>query len=204
MHAAKANHGQPLAPVRYPVVYDGDVLSPDHRYVAHVKHVLVPNSASVGYLEIRPANGSRTRTLYSSNDSCCHGIVWVSPRLIAFDDDYNAKRVDLATGRVRHIAAFSDFAVSRDGRWVAGWASSGGHVAETVGVVSINGTHCRIVPRPDNADDTQPGFMAGSKSVYVLRRSYNSKFEEIFGTGRIVTISMSMLRRELPSDHGLC
>ena len=185
-------------------MYGQDVLSPDRRYVAHVKQVLVPNSASVGYLEIRPATDFKTRTLYSSNDSCCRNIVWVTQRLIAFVDDYHLKTADLATGRIQHIANFSDFAVSRDGRWVAGWASSGGHVAETVGVVSIEGTHCRIVPRPYNADDTQPGFMAGSKSVYVLRRSYNSKFEVIHGTGRIVTTPMSMLRRELPSDHGLC
>src|SRR5579859_1461819 len=95
-------------PIRYRVVVDPSVLSPDGKRVAFVKHVL-PRGAPIGYVEVGPKVG-KARTIYSSNDSCCSGLVWASPRLIVFDDDYNVKTVDVTTGHVTRIAGFSNFA----------------------------------------------------------------------------------------------
>jgi hypothetical protein len=74
--------------------------------------------------------------MYHSNDSCCSEITWLPPHVLIFDDDYKVQALDPTNRRVATIAHFSNFAVSHDGRWIAGYSDSGGHAAETVGVVS--------------------------------------------------------------------
>src|SRR5579884_2646783 len=93
-------------PIKHRVVVDQSLVSPDGSRVAYVKHVLRPGKAPVGYVEVEP-RGGQPRAVYSSNDSCCSNLVWASARVIALDDDYNVKTVDLTTGRVTRIAGFS-------------------------------------------------------------------------------------------------
>jgi hypothetical protein len=123
------------------------VVSPDGARIA-----LVRRAGGTGYLEVTPPHG-KPRVVYSSTDGCCSNVVWASKAMLVFDDDYNAKTVDVMTGHVNRIAGFSRFVVSPGGRWVAGWADNGGHSPQAIGVVSITGTDCRVVPKPNGADD---------------------------------------------------
>lgn len=115
----------------------------------------------------------RTKAVYKSNDACCSNVVAISSRMVAFDDDYNVKTVDVDDGRVDRIAGFSNFVVSPDGRWLAGWAESGGHGPETIGVVSADGATCLAVPKPQNADDFDPSFSADGKRLFFTRRRFD-------------------------------
>ena len=190
---------RPSKPVAHRVVIDPPVMSQDGKRIAFVKHVITKHTGGIGYLEVGRSTGRETRTLYVSNDACCSGLVWASPGLIVFDDDYRVKTIDVATGRVTRIADFSDFAVSDDGRLVAGWANSGGHSAQTIGIVSIMGTGCRVVPKPTNADDSEPRFSADGKRLFFTRRSFNTTPE---GPGRVLSVPLSRLRRH--SAVGTC
>jgi tricorn protease-like protein len=148
-----------------------------------------------GYGSLKVVEGGKTRTLYRSNDSCCTNLVVVTPTLVAFDDDYNAKTIDLATDEVHRIAGFSNFVVAPDGRWVAGWADSGGHSAQLIGVVSINGNACLTVPKPKWADDSGPYFSADSKRLFFARRRFDPVSEEDTGPGYDLSVLVSKLPR---------
>jgi WD40-like Beta Propeller Repeat len=193
-HASAKRHTRARKPVVHRVVVDPGVSSPDGRQVAFVKHVFVTQTGSNGYLMVGPTAGAK-RPVYSSNDSCCTNLIWRSPRLLFFDDDYNVKTVDPRTRRVRRIAGFSDFATSPDGQLVAGWKYSGGHSPETIGVVSVARSGCRFVTRPKNADDSEPSFSPDGTRLSFLRRSYSTVGE---GSGRVVTIPLTALRRAGP------
>ena len=130
-------------------------------------------AGGVGYVEVA-AKGAKPRTVYSSSDSCCTELRWASPHLLVLEDDYNVKTVDLDTGRIRTIAGFSNFVVSRDGRWVAGWALEGPDVPTSVGVVAITGAVCRTVPKPANASDSNPHFSNNSKVLRFSRETADS------------------------------
>lgn len=190
---------RPSKPVAHRVVIDPSVLSPDGKRIAFVKHVNTQHTGGIGYLEVGRPAGRETRALYVSNDACCSGLVWASPHLIVFDDDYRVKTMDVTTGRLTRIADFSDFTVSADGRLVAGWANSGGHSAQTIGVVSIAGTGCRVLPKPTNADDSEPRFSADGKRLFFTRRSFDATPE---GPGRVLSVPLSRLRRH--SAVGTC
>ena len=177
-------------PKGHRVVVEPAVRSPGGGQVAQVEHVL-SRKGSIGFVHVGP-NGRTTRTVYSSNEACCSNVRWVSRRIIIFDDDYRVKTVDVVTGRVQTIATFSNFTVSSNGRWVAGWAL-GGHSAEQIGVVSISGGSCRVVPKPANADDTEPRFSADSSRLTFQRRRFDGHDDEP-GTLHLVTVSMSSLR----------
>ncbi|MHB8469522.1 MAG: hypothetical protein ACYDCH_07205 [Gaiellaceae bacterium] len=188
-------------PIKYRMIVDPSVLSPSGTRVAFVKHVL-PRGAPIGYVEVEP-KGGKARTVYSSNDSCCSGLVWASPRAIVFDDDYNVKTVDVTTGRVTRIASFSNFAVSKNGHWVTGWADSGGHAPEQVGVVSITGTDCRVVPKPKNADDSRADFSADGTRILFLRQTFDPKRGSDRGRGHSRSVRLSDLTPH-PATSGGC
>jgi hypothetical protein len=194
-HTAATTSTRSTRPVKHRVLVDPAVVSPDGKSFASVRHVFVASTGSIGYLDLGKRGTPDKRTVYSSSDSCCTEITWVSPSLIAFDDDYNVKTLDLSTGRVRRIATFSNFSVSADGRWVAGWKFSGGHSPETIGVVSITGSDCRTVPRPKNADDFNASFSSDAKRLMFVRQRFDLKRGEDVGPGRVVTVSLSDLRR---------
>jgi hypothetical protein len=187
-------------PIKYRVVVDASVLSPDGKRIAFVKHVL-PRGAPIGYVEAGP-KGGKVRTLYFSNDSCCSGLVWASARVLVFDDDYNVKTVDVTTGRVNTIAGFSNFAVSKDGRRVVGWADSGGHSPESVAVVSITGTDCHVIPRPKNEDDSQAYFSADGTRVVFSRQTFDFKLGFDRGPVRLRSVRLSDLAARSVSRAG--
>jgi hypothetical protein len=101
--------------------------------------------------------------------------------------------LDPTTRRVTKIAGFSNIAVSRDGKWVAGWADSGGHSAELVAVVRLLGGRCRAVPKRANEDDTFPRFSRDGRSITVLRRTYDAKTDS-WTHGREVSVPLGKLK----------
>jgi hypothetical protein len=167
---------------------DAPIWSPDERRSATLVH-----RGAYGRIVVA-LKGGAGKTLYASNDSCCHGIAWASSRLLVFDDDYNVKTLDVTTGRIVRIAGFSDFVVSQDGKFVAGWADSGGHKAERVGVVPIAGGSCSLVPARPNQDDTKPTFSADGTHLAVLRRSFDPAGGGVDPRGRRVVVSLAALR----------
>lgn len=192
---AASGSTQPPRPVKHRVLVDPAVVSPDGKRAASVRHVFVTQTGSIGYLDVGKSGAGKKRTVYSSSDSCCTEVAWVSPSLVAFDDDYRVKTVEPSSGRVRRIASFSNFSVSPDGRWVAGWKFSGGHGPETIGVVSITGADCRAVPRPKNADDFNVTFSPDGKRLIFVRQRFDLKLGEDVGPRRVVTVPLSELRR---------
>ena len=153
----------------YRVVAYGPTWSPDGKQIAFVMHVA--GTGATQHLElVNAADGSGKRIVYSSNDACCGGPVqWSSAQRIVLDDDYRVKTVDLATSRVKTIADFSDFDVSKDGRSVAGWAGGGPESKEIIGVVSITGKGYRLLPKPKNASDSQPDYSPNGKRLVFAR-----------------------------------
>jgi hypothetical protein len=181
--------GADAGPAARPPWTDPPIVSPDGRRTAILLH-----DGGWGHLLVGEKGGEQ-RSLYASSDSCCNGIVWASPRLIVFVDDYNVKTLNVWTGRVRRIAGFSNFVVSRDGKLVAGWQDHGGHGATEVGVVAITGGTCLHVPKPENADDTQPVFSRNGKRLSVMRRAFDPSGGRVDpSSGRRVVVPLSALR----------
>lgn len=164
-------------------------MSPDGKWI-----VAYSRMNGYGRLDLVERRTRKRYRMYRSNDSCCDEITWVSPHLLVFVDDYNVKTLDPASRRVTRISGFSNFVVSPDGRWVAGWASCGGHCAESVDVVSIAGGGCRAVPRRSDQDDSYPFFSRNSKKVTVLRQRFDLKRGEPVGATSQVTLPLSALR----------
>jgi hypothetical protein len=171
------------------------VVSPDGTQLARITR-----HGGIGYVEVRPVHGGKTKTLYSSNDACCAvsgglpGVVWATDRLLVFTDDANLKTVDVKTGRVTRIADFSDFAVSPDGRWATGSAWGGRHQPRSIHLVSIDGTECRVVPRPTNADDGD-AYFTGPTTIRFFRGNWKVEQAKGGGLGRWLTASISDLPR---------
>jgi hypothetical protein len=159
------------------------VVSPDDMRSAIVRRV-----GNRGLLEVKSTRGGTERTLYSSNDACCGSLVWSSNRLLVFDDDYRARTVDVISGRVHWIAGFSNYAISNDGHWLAGWAYSPGLSPETIYIVSVTGAHCRAVPRPKTSDDSQVSFTSDGKRIRFLRRIFGGS-----APGRWLTLRLATL-----------
>jgi hypothetical protein len=147
-----------------------------------------------GNLDVTDRASPRTYRLYHSNDSCCSEITWLPPHVLIFDDDYKVQILDPTNRRVATIAHFSNFAVSHDGRWIAGYADSGGHAAETVGVVSSTNGSCRVVSRKSSQDDTVVTFTSNDNSLLVARRVFDQNLGEVTGSAQIVTVQLEKLQ----------
>ncbi|HLX31793.1 MAG TPA: hypothetical protein VKR79_03375 [Gaiellaceae bacterium] len=113
--------------------------------------------------------GSGAVRAYRSRDSCCTYITWAEPHTLLFDDDYRLMRLDPVTRRHAMIANWSDFVVSPDGRWIAGWDFTPPEEAGTVGVLSVDGKTCLVVPHNARLSDEAAGFTQDSKNVIVVR-----------------------------------
>jgi hypothetical protein len=184
-----AEAGASATPVNAHVRIGPPVSSPGGREVAFAKVV-----GLVGHLMAGPSHGT-AKSLYSSTAPCCSQLVWASDRLLVFDDGGRVKTVDVVSGRVRWIAEFSRYVLSRDDRWVAGWIDSGGHSPAVVGVVSVSGSDCRAVPKPANADDSRASFSPDGKRVRYLRRTMDAGSGALTA-GHWVTVNLSALPRE--------
>lgn len=128
-----------------------------------------------GHLDITQRATGRVFRMYSSNDACCGQIRWLRPHLLIFIDDYRTKTLDPTTKRVATIANFSNYVVSADGRWVAGWADCGDHSQESVDVVRITGGRCRQVPRRPDQDDNALRFSRDDRNLTIRRRFFDVK-----------------------------
>lgn len=154
------------------LVIDRTVISPDGKRVAYLAH-LVPRDLPVESIRVKTLGGT-TRIVYRSSDSCCGHVLWLSPTRLVFDDDYRVTTLDVTNGRVQRIAGFSNFTVSPDHKWIAGWADSGGHRAQTVGVVRADGSGCRVVPTPPSFTDLD-AFFSKDGVLHVLRSPFSTQ-----------------------------
>jgi hypothetical protein len=164
--AGSATAQRPGSKVAKRLVVDRAVVSPDREHVAYLTH-LFPRDLPVESIRVKTVGGP-TRVLYRSSDSCCSRLAWLSPTRLVFDDDYRVTTLDVTTGRIQRIAGFSDFAISPDHKSIAGWADSGGHLAQTVYVVSADGSTCRVVPTPSRDTDVD-AYFSHDGALHVLR-----------------------------------
>jgi hypothetical protein len=143
--------------------------------------------------------GSHRRLrVYHSANGCCTEIAWLPPHYLVFDDDHQVQLVDAATRQQATIAQFSSFVISPDGRWVAGYASSGGHGPKTVGVVPSTGGTCRTVPRTKTQDDIVVSFTPDSQAIRISRASFDP-IHGVNGDRHLMTIPLDRLQ-----THGSC
>ena len=140
-----------------------------------------------GNLDVTNRTSHRTYRRYHSNDGCCSEIAWLPPHRLIFDDDYRVRILDPSVGRVVTVAHFSNFAISNNGRWIAGYADSGGHSPETVGLVPSRGGTCRVVARSDEEDDVLLGFTSDAAALRIRR-------SEAGGGRRIITVPLTDLK----------
>lgn len=145
---------------------------------------------SYGNLDLTNRQSHRVFRMYHSNDSCCTEITWLPPHLLLFDDDYRVLVLDPTTRRLKTIAGFSNFIVSGDGRWIAGYASSGGHVGESVRIVTAAGGSCLMVPHKTTEDDTPVTFTSDDKAIRISR----TRFGPGTARARILTFTLTHLR----------
>ncbi len=175
-------------------VLESGYVSPDGKW-----SLALTRKHGYGHLDITQRATRRVFRMYSSNDACCSAITWARSHLLIFVDDYQTKTLDPATKRVATIARFSNFVLSADGRWVAGWANCGDHCAEAVDVVPIAGGRCEQIPRKPDQDDNAVRFSHDNRSLTIRRRFFDVKNGEPFQNGvasrwRLVTFSLSRLR----------
>lgn len=135
---------------------------------------------------------------YHSTDSCCTYITWAKPHTLLFDDDYRLMTLDPATRKLTLLAGFSDFVVSRDGRWVAGFALHPPEDAETVGVLSLADRTCLVVPHTSHQTDETAGFTRDNQGVIVERSSFSPN-EGATGSRHLVQFALSSLHTTCPS-----
>jgi hypothetical protein len=147
-----------------------------------------------GTLDVTDRASHRTYRMYHSNDSCCSEITWLPQHVLIFDDDYKVQVLNPTNRRVATIAHFSNFAVSHDGRWIAGYSDSGGHAAETVGVVSSTDWSCRVVARRSSQDDTVIAFTSNDTSLLVARRVFDQNLGEATGSAQLVAVPLANLQ----------
>jgi hypothetical protein len=162
--------------------------SPDGKW-----SVLYSRRNGYGRLDVTNLQTGRRYRMYRSNDSCCDDVTWVKPHLLIFVDDYKVKTLDPNARRAVRIAGFSQFALSHDGRLVAGYAESGGHAAETVEVVPIAGGRCRAVARRLDQDDSSPSFSRDDHALTFLRQRFDRKLGYAVGKPRRVTVPLTAL-----------
>jgi hypothetical protein len=143
----------------------------------------------------RRGTGTSLR-MYHSNDSCCDMITWVRPHTLLFVDDYRVFRLDPATRRRSKIAGFSNFVVSPNQRWLAGWADAGPNETSTVDIESTKGTNCLAVPHTPHQTDTAAGFTPDGKNVIVRRMQFSTSGGP-YGLARLVQYAIGSL-------HGHC
>ena len=192
-HAAKPSN-EANTPSQAPVVYATAVTSPDGKRIAVVTH----NRTA---LEVGPASGGHRRTIYRSTPDDGGGITtdvyWASPSLIAFGDAFEVNTIDVRTRRVHTIADASSFTLYSDRRLIV-WSVSGGpETPDRVGVVSMTGAECLVVPTPKNKTDTGAFFKPGVKRLFILRGPFNSPHPRS-GDNRIISVALSSLRPCLP------
>jgi hypothetical protein len=173
-------------------VVEAGYLSPDRQWsLAYTRR------HGYGHLDITQRATGRTFRMYRSNDGCCTEISWLRPHLVVFVDDYKTFTLDPATKQVTRIAGFSNYVVSPDGLWVAGWADCGGHCAETVAVVAITGGRCRAVPRRADQDDNAVRFSRTDRYLLIQRRYFDVKAGEPVRNGfptRFHTVRVPLTR----------
>jgi hypothetical protein len=163
--------------------------SPDHAWTLHFSRL-----HGYGRLDLTQRSTGRTFRMYRSNDGCCTFITWLKPHVLVFVDDYRTFTLDPATKTVTRLGGFSNYVVSPNGRWLAGWNDSP-HGGERVGVVSIDGRTCLEVPRPRRSDDDEAaGFTKDSRSVRVYRRTYSNRLDALIRPRRL-TLPLTSLPR---------
>lgn len=140
----------------------------------------------------RRDTGRRVR-IYHTTDAPCSYLTWVRPHLLVFDDDYRVLTLDPPSRKVTLIGGFSDFDVSPDERWIAGYAFGPPEDAETVDVLSVSGGMCLVVPHTARQTDEVAGFTRDSRNVIVLRRRFVPNNFPI-GSARLVQYAISSLR----------
>jgi len=156
--------------------------------------VVYSRANGYGRLDLTDRTTGRRYRMYRSNDSCCDQITWISAHTLVFVDDYEVKTLDPVTRRVTRIAGFSNFVISPNGRWVAGWASCGGHCAETVEVVPLAGGACKAVRHQADQDDSYPFFSRDSSRITVDRQHFDTKRGQPTGLPYDVTVAVSALQ----------
>lgn len=146
---------------------EGSCLSPDG-----VWKLTFRGRGPGGSLFLTRHGTGRPVPMYHSSDSCCSFIAWARPHLLLFDDDYRVFTLDPTTRKSTLISGFSNFVVSPDGRWVAGFAVHPPEDAETVGVLSLRSRRCLVVPHTPHQTDEVAGFTRDSKGVIVERSGF--------------------------------
>lgn len=150
-----------------------------------------------GGLYLTRRGSTKPVRVYRSSDACCSYITWAKPHLLLFVDDYRVMLLNPATRRLSLIAGFSNFLISPDRQWLAGFAAGPPEEAETVGVLSLRNHTCVVIPRGSHQTDEIAGFTRDSKSVIVNRTGFDPNNGPV-GRPRLVAFALSSLRTPCP------
>lgn len=141
----------------------------------------------------RGSAGRRVR-VFETTAAPCSYLTWVKPHLLLFDDDYRVMTLHPSSRQVTSIGRFSDFLVSPDQRWIAGYAASSPEQAETVDLLSLNGRTCLVVPHTSHQTDEVAGFTRDSEGVIVLRARFTPN-DGPTGPSHLVQYDIASLQR---------
>lgn len=148
-----------------------------------------------GSIELSRGGARSVLVMYHSTNACCTDVTWAKPHTLLFDDDYQLIRLEPLTRTHTTIASWSDFVVSPDGRWIAGYSYVGGSAAPalTVRVLSVDGKTCLAVPHGSHESDSPAGFTRDGKRVIVGREPYDPGNGVTGGPSQLVSYAISSL-----------
>lgn len=153
-----------------PVASVSPAFSPDGAKVAYaLRHA----GGERGWLAFGSAAGGGLHSVYSSMNSCCGPIAWVSSEQIVFIDDYQLKGVDLRSGSAATLdTGAPNFMLSPNRQTIAfDQGCECGHAPDAVGLVDADGRGSRLIPKPKTASDELDGFSPdGTELVFTRYR----------------------------------
>jgi hypothetical protein len=173
--------------VHAPLCYQGrptpkPCRSPDGRWTVRFK-AGIPGRLPGRLVVTQLATGEQTVD-YSSLEECCDDITWARPHTLVFADDYRTFVLDPTKGKATFLAGFTDFYVSPDGRWVAGYAEAPSSQPQPAGLVSLATGKCVLIPGYQDTigssfrqpAPTDRGFSRNGEYVVVVEQ-YGDSFQ---------------------------
>lgn len=168
--------------------------SPDGAWMASI------TNSSGCHIHLTRVSTTRRVQIFRSGDACAE-VVWAKPHQLLFRTENNDFYTVSPAARypLTRPAAFAEFVVSRDSRWVAGDDATGAPEAPQTAVYLLtpDASTCLMVPLGPHRTDQVVGFTRDSKALIVSSAPWN-------GTSAPPAGDTTLRQFRLSSLHTVC